>query len=1386
MSAKKKILSANLFPVVGIGASAGGLDAFRKLLKAIPEKSGMAYVLVQHLAPTHESVLADLLQKVTEIPVLDISDDVKVEPDHIYILPSNKMLVANDGVLQLSPRTTDKGKLNLPIDLFFTSLAEIHHSHAIGVVLSGTGSDGTLGLKAIKDGGGTTVAQDELSAEYDGMPASAVQAGVVDFVLPPDQIPQKLLDLLSIIDGNNGDEQDAPEGDRAIFRQIISLLRVRKQTDFTYYKQTTVRRRVLRRMTINKNETPADYLSYLREHKPEQDLLYQDLLIPVTSFFRDASTFETLCETFFPRLIQNKAVGEPVRVWVAGCSTGEEAYSIAVCLKEVLGDRQQRVQIFASDLSEPAIKKARTGLYTRSEVEGVSPGRLRKFFTKADGGYRVNKPVRDMCMFAPHDFLRDPPFGKLDFISCRNVLIYMGSYLQKKVLTTFHYALNPTGYLLLGKSETVSGVPDLFAAAAKKDKLFTRKDAPARFMSTANQRRKSTVDYTGDNISTEIVRTDFQKTADDIILNKYTPVGVVVNEAMDIVHFRGSTNRYLEQLSGKPSHNLLLMAKYGLAFELRNILHKAKKGKIPILKENIPMQVNGSLSTISIEAIPLTNTIDPHYLILFHETNTNGSGSAVITKKSTAKSKKDDKDHLIQQLEQELAQAREDMRGITEDQEIVNEELQSANEELLSGNEELQSLNEELETSKEELQSSNEELTVVNQEMISLNEQVTVARNYAEAIIANIREPLLVLNHNLRIQLANTAFYRTFQVSEDETENVLIYDLGNRQWNIPKLRTLLERILPDKTTFNDFELTHTFATIGRRVMLLNAREILNKDNSEKLILLSIEDITERREYERKERELLNRFQNLVLRASVGIAVFRGDDLIVEVANESYLGLIGKEEAEFVGKSLFDAMPETKDIFEPIMLTVLKSGVPYYANEFEFTINRFAKRETGYFNFTYQPAQELDGRISGVISVVNEVTDLVIARKRMEVQTALFQDMLMTAPGFVCTLSGPDHVYELVNEQYQGLFGKRKIQGKPIMVALPELEGQGFDILLDNVYNTGKPYVGIDVPIKLARDEDLAPEERFFNFSYQPMYDEHKTIFAILVFGYEVTDQVLARNKNLESRQLREKELEEKVRQRTRELNDVNGLLQQKNEEFKQKNKDLESFTYVSSHDLQEPLRKIQTLASRILEKETLTDSGNDSFRRMQKAAERMQTLIQDLLAFSRLGTAERTFETVELSLIVEDVVSDLNETITEMGATIDYTGLCPANIIVFQFRQLLHNLITNALKFSNLGIPPRVSIQSNLVKGSDADNGTLLPEKNYCHITVTDNGIGFDPKYSEKIFDVFQRLHGNEQYKGTGIGLAIVKKIIDNHNGVITATGEPNKGARFDMYIPAA
>lgn len=1000
------IQSDNSFPVVGIGASAGGLDAFKKLLRVIPEDSGMAYVLIQHLDPNHESILPELLQKITRIPVLEIENDIEVKPNHIYVIPSNKIMVATDGVLLLAPRPgKSKTERHMPIDLFFTSLAEVHQSHAIGVILSGTATDGTLGLKAIKVHGGMTFAQDEASANFGSMPNSAVNAGVVDFILPPDQIAAKLMEVVSILQKSEIKTDSEHENTEA-FKRIITLLRIRKGTDFTYYKQSTIKRRILRRLAINKMGKPLEYYKFLQENTGEQDVLYQDLLISVTAFFRDTLTFDNMCKTIIPNIINSRPEEGPIRVWVAGCSTGQEAYSIAICFKERLANSHRSVQIFATDISEPAIAKARLGIYSKTELADVSPKRMQEHFTKNNGGFQLNKNIREMCVFAKHDFLKDPPFGKMDLITCRNVLIYMEPYLQKKALTTFHYSLNPSGYLLLGKSETISCVPDLFGSVLENDKIFIRKNVQGKFVHVATERTEQNMSYRYPVIKNEIARSDFQKAADEIVLQKYTPSGVVVNEAFDIVYYRGVTTDFLVQASRKPSHNLMKLAKPGLAFELRNILHKAKKAKATYMKEDVPVEIGGHLQNISIEAIPLENTIEPHFLILFHEKQM-GSFDSSFIRNTIAESKTDGvdkRDLRITQLEQELVQSREDMRAITEEQEAANEELQSVNEELLSGSEELQSLNEELETNKEELQSTNEELTVVNHEIISLNEQVTEARDYAEAIIATIHEPMLVLTKDFRVKFANSAFYANFRVNEKETEGVLLSELGNGQWNIPRLHELLNEILFKNSKFQDLELSHNFPSIGERHMLLNASRIVQKSNSDLLILLAIHDITEIKrlsaDLQLKEKKMFDlrlegvneskrlteesnkRYNLMLLKSPFAFGVLKGKQMKVEFANTKIKEYWGKGN-NIEGQSIYTLLPEIKDGEIPkILEQVYSVGIPYHGYELLTPLVRNGKLENTYFNFVIQPYYEVDESVSGVTIISYEVTDQVHAKHEL--------------------------------------------------------------------------------------------------------------------------------------------------------------------------------------------------------------------------------------------------------------------------------------------------------------------------------------------------------------------------------------------------------------------
>jgi two-component system, chemotaxis family, CheB/CheR fusion protein len=768
------------FPVVGVGASAGGLEAFTILLNHLPADTGMAFVLVQHLDPSHESLLTSLLSKSTRMPVHEVVDGMLLEPNHVFVMPPNTDMVLSDGRLKLAPRTLTVGQ-HMPVDHFFRSLAESRGSRAIAVILSGTASDGALSIAEVKAAGGVTFVQDQRSAKYDGMPRSAIATGSVDFILPPDRIAQELAEIgrhSYVTRHHHGvkpeESSRAIEGDclQKIFKLVHSATRV----DFTHYKLSTIQRRIARRMALHKIERLDDYLKLLHKDAAEVTALYEDMLIRVTSFFRDPESFEALKGKVFPRLLKNRTAELPVRIWVPGCSTGEEVYSIAICLLEFLGDKASNipVQIFATDISEPAIERARTGLYIENIALDVSPGRLQRFFVKVDGNYRVSKSVRDICVFARQNMTQDPPFSRLDLISCRNVLIYMEPVLQKKVLSIFHYALRPSGFLLLGSAEGMAGHSGLFTLMDREQKVYVKNGGGERpnFGLFTGQRRQM-----DEELSRKADHSwqgfDLQKEGDRIALARFAPPGVIIDEKLEILHFRGETSPYLAPAPGRASLNLLKMARPGLLLELRSALRRAGEKDAPVRREGVQLKSNHRPFTINLEVIPLKLplTKEPYFMVLFEEAKAPPPPNrARAGREGTGKRAQQATEQQISKLQKELEARSNYLQDIIEEQGATNEELRSANEEILSSNEELQSTNEELETAKEELQSANEELTTLNEELQNRNLELNQLNNDLRNLLSSIRLPVVMLESDLRI--------RRFTPMAEKLLNLIPSDLG--------------------------------------------------------------------------------------------------------------------------------------------------------------------------------------------------------------------------------------------------------------------------------------------------------------------------------------------------------------------------------------------------------------------------------------------------------------------------------------------------------------------------------------------------------------------------------------------------------------------------------
>lgn len=1035
----------NSFTIVAIGASAGGLEAITQLLQNLSPTTGMAFIYVQHLSPDHKSMLSSILSKTTQMQVQDIDDMEKMIPNNVYVIPYNKGIEVTDGHIKLIPRS--KGGPAISIDILFSSLAETHKENVIGVVLSGSAHDGTIGLQDIKLAGGVTFAQDD-SAKFSSMPNSAIANGVVDYIMSPASIGIELTRMsqspLGVIKAAKKTFKFDFDNNNPDFKKIIHHLQHQKNVDFSHYKMNTIKRRILRRMLINKSKALKQYHELLTVDATESDLLYQDLLINVTSFFRDTEAFALLKTTILPKLLKAKESGETLRIWVAACATGEEVYSIAMLLLEIKEEMHFDVpfQIFASDLSADAINIARIGEYTSAQVATLNFERLERFFTKSKSKYRIIKLLRDACVFAHHNILSDPPFSRMDFISCRNMLIYLDITAQKKVMATFHYALNDGGYLMLGKSETIGTSAQLFATIDKKYKLYSRKkNTDVRTMPNLSSRNSyinmpdkinnPNVPFKKKSLSTN---GNVSQAFDTVLLEHHVPASVIINYDLEILQFRGATALYLQHSSGKASFNILKMAHLEITFELRNAIHHAIKTQKPVRKVGLEMNrdVNdNSIQIVNIEVIPLNvDGEEPLLIVIFtgqQQMESDDNPEETRQKSSIAK------DRRIKKLEEELACARADMGSIMHDQEAANEELQSANEEIVSSNEELQSLNEELETSKEEIESTNEELTTSNQELHARIQQVEELNNYNETILSTVHEPVLVLDKDIKIKSANKSFYKTFHVTEEDSIGKSLYKLGNNQWNIQPLRELLEEIVPKNIRFHDFEVEHTFPVIGTKTMMLNAHRIVQQSINEELIVLTIVDITDVRnlaaELQLKEKKVLEkqlevekkalklvedsnkRYNMILMQSPFAFAILKGKNMQITLANDSIKEIWGKGKA-IEGRALLDVLPELKNGEMPKILDeVYATGIPFDGYEVLIPIVRHDTLVEAYFNFVYQPYFEVDETISGITIIAYEVTDhhnlkeeLIAAKCIAEHKTQVAEEALKFKQQFLSNMS----------------------------------------------------------------------------------------------------------------------------------------------------------------------------------------------------------------------------------------------------------------------------------------------------------------------------------------------------------------------------------------------
>jgi len=911
------------FPIVGIGASAGGLAAFEAFFSAMPAwgDPGMAFVLVQHLAPDHKSILSELVKRYTRMQVREVEDGMAVRPNCTYIIPPNRDMAFLDGTLQLMEPATPRG-WRLPIDFFFRSLAQDQRERAICIVLSGTGSDGTQGVRSVKGEGGMVMAQNPESTEFDGMPRSAIGTGLVDYVLPPAEMPAQLIAYVAHAFGKPplSAPPQAPQSENAL-KKIFVLLRAQIGHDFSQYKRNTIHRRVERRMSVHQIDRLDQYVRYLQQTPIEVEALFRDLLIGVTHFFRDAEAFGALQQEAVPRILAGKANDAVIRVWTPGCSTGEEAYSIAILLQEQMELLKQscKVLIFGTDIDRAAIEQARAGVYPANIAADVSPERLARFFThESDGGaYHVHKSIRDMLVFSEQDVIKDPPFSKLDLISCRNLLIYMGGDLQKRLLSLFHYALNPGGTLLLGTSESVGELAHLFATVDRKAKLYQRKDElpGARLPGAVSFLAPSPEDASRPRPTARRGDGKFplRELAERALLRQYAPAGALVSEHGDILYLHGRTGQYLEPAPGDAGMNILRMAREGLRRDLTTALHQTVALKEPVRRSGVRVKTNGDFATINLAVHPVPADPDAGvaaglFLVIFEDTRPAdparpARGAAAVTSPESGEGATD-AEKSIAALKRELRTKEEYLKTSNEELETSNEELKSSNEEMQSVNEELQSTNEELETSKEELQSVNEELATVNAELQTKVTDLSRANNDMNNLLSGTGIGTIFVDHQLRIQ--------RFTPAVTQVINLIPTDVGRPVGHVVSNLIGYDRLVADVQAVLDTlaPMEAEVQTQAGQAFQLHIRPYRTLDNVIEGAVITFVDITDRlraREAVR-ESESLRRLA-VVMRDAFDAVIVQDLEGRILAWNPGAARMYGWSEVEAMAKNIRDLIPE---------------------------------------------------------------------------------------------------------------------------------------------------------------------------------------------------------------------------------------------------------------------------------------------------------------------------------------------------------------------------------------------------------------------------------------------------------------------------------------------
>jgi PAS domain S-box-containing protein len=1330
-----KVLS--VFPIVGVGASAGGLEAFRVLLESLPVDTGLAFVIIQHLATSQESMLTDILSRFTSMPVLQVEDGMQVEVNHVYVIPPGSTMTLVNGSLKLHP----KGKSLRPIDAFLISLANERKTQAIGVVLSGTGSDGTEGLKAIKAEGGITFAQDLPSSQYQGMPQSAISAETVDFVLSPDNIAKELAKIAKnpqLVRAEISAQEPQTRRETGLQR-IFTILKLSFNVDFTHYKESVVNRRITRRMVINHIDNITKYAEFLGAHHTELQALFNDMLIGVTSFFREPNTFQILKETIFPEILKVHVYREPVRIWIPGCSTGEEVYSFAIALQEFLeekGTGEVQVQIFGTDVNEKNVDKARQGIYPKSIDANVSEARLNKFFNSFNGHFQVSKVIRDMCVFAKQDLTADPPFSNLDLISCRNMLIYFDSHLQERIVPILHYALKVNGFLVLGESESIGKFNSLFEPVNKKNFIYIKKKAQPR----VNFGFEPAMTYAGKTVIKEPVKKDditlLRDEVDRLLISEYVPAAFLINSNLDIIVFRGNVSPYISPESGQTSFNVAKILRKDLRAEAQTAIYRAKKENKPVREEAIQLQYEKHQKTINIQVIPIRSTQyqELFFLLLIEDVS---SAAALLSKtielSATPEGRENVKDSQIQELKDELASSKQSLQTVIETQEVTNEELRSAMEEVQSSNEELQSTNEELETAKEELQSSNEELTTLNDELKDRNQALSRLNDNVENLNKNIDSAVVMVDCDLRIRL--------FTPSAQKILNFAPSDIGLPISNVHLAITVpdLEKTISEVITSLNI-INKEVSDKNARCYELRIRPYIAEGKRVDGAVLSFVDIDVLKKHEdelqveeEKFRTLTENSPDIIARFDRKLQFLYVNSAVKEMSRISPKDFVGKKTEE-IGLPKKFAETWNKALRCVIETCQIEKG------EFQFS-NLECNQVYQYVVVPEFSVKSHD--VETVLSLLKNITEAKRAEENLTKQASLIN----LSPDAIIVKKLDDTI-TFWSQGAQNLYGwtKEEAIGKKIGLLMNVEYPEPYKELLNQLKCNGR-WSGEKIH-QTKSGNKVVVDSRWL-----ATCNPYGEIFEILETNVDITERKRLQLK-LEEYNI---SLEQLVEERTKQLKDSERLAA------------IGIVAGMVGHDIRNPLQAITGdiyIAKAELDSTLESEEKKnvlESLQEIEKNVDYINKIVADLQDFAK--PPKPKIEETDIEQIVNQVFVTLvipeNIKVTYYVEK-DFPTL---KVDPTYLQRILINLSNNAIQAMSNG--------GKLTISATRKNSQAV-------IAVQDTGQGIPENVKSKIFTPLM----TTKAKGQGFGLAAVKRFTEAMGGTVTFESEVGKGTKFTVELP--